>query len=99
MENENINDWLESGYLLVKDVQDGDIIKIEEVIGLVESFGKKKLCLQVEHNGKSKTLNLNKVQALQMGIVRSGEKFTITKIKINGGIALNYKPLIQRIQA
>lgn len=85
------NDWLEGAYLLVKDVFDNDIITIVEECGIVDSFGKQKLQLVVDHNGKRKTLNVNRIQAKQLLPIRAGGKYAVTKKAINGGTALNFE--------
>lgn len=88
-----MNDEWGSDYLLVKDVQDNDIIKVEELIGFTESFGKKKYSLKVSHNGSLKILNLNRFQYKMMMPIRAGGGYQVTKVSVNGGTALNFKAL------
>jgi hypothetical protein len=87
------DEWLDSSFLLVKEVNENDIISIVEEIGVVDSFDKKKFQLTVEHNGKRKTLNVNRIQYKQLSPIRAGGKYEVTKMSFNGGTILNFKPL------
>jgi len=93
MENKELTEWLESEFLLVAEVMSEDIIEIKEKIGIVDSFGKKKFQIIVLHNGKDKIVNLNRFQYNQMAPVEAGARYTISKVSINGGTALNYNRL------
>lgn len=91
--NKQLDEWLDSDFLLVANVVNGDIIEVKELLGLVDSFGKKKFQLLVLYKGKEKIVNLNRFQYKQMGTVHAGKQFEIQKVALNGGTALNFKPL------
>lgn len=83
----------DSNYLLVKDVSDGDVIEVVELIGFVESFGKKKYSIKVLHNGIVKICNLNRYQYNASLPLRAGGKYQCFRVAVNGGISLNFKAL------
>lgn len=89
----DLSNWGESDFLLVKDVQDNDIVNVDDVIGLVESFGKQKCQVMVSHNGKKKIVNLNKFQFRQMQPLTRGRAYTVSKEMVNGGLSLHFKAL------
>jgi len=93
MAEKSLDEWLDSDYLLVNNVKNGDVVTVKECLGLVESFGKKKFQLIVDFKGAEKILNLNRFQYRQMGNVRAGAKYEIAKVAVNGGTALNFKEL------
>lgn len=93
IQNDELTSWLESAYLTVKDVSDNDIVTVVDILGLVESFGKKKFQISVLHNGKAKLLNLNKVQYTQASPIRAGERLSLNLKSFNGGTTLDLRKL------
>lgn len=92
-QNQPVEEW-GSDYLLVKDVQENDIVIVEEVVGFVMSFNKKKYQLKVSCNGMlHKLLNLNHKQYSMMFPIRAGDRYQVKRIELNGGTALNYTRL------
>lgn len=89
MDSKQASEWANtSDFLMLNDVTDGDIVILHEYVGIVESFGKKKMQVKVEHKGKELLLNLNKFQLKAITGAAAGAEIKLTKTSRNGGSTL-----------
>lgn len=98
-----LSSFMETKFLNVGDVVDGDEITFTKVNGVVESFGKKKFQIEVKHKDEPRILNLYPRQAKQIGEILKGtdwigKSVKLTKISVNGGFTLNFVNIAEQVK-
>lgn len=91
--NQELQDWLDSTFLKVADTQDNEIVEVLNLIGFVESFGKKKFQIELLVNGKHKFYNLNQIQYRDILPIHAGDRYQVKKIVKNNLTTLQFKRL------
>ena len=101
--DQELTKFMDTKFLNVEDVKEGDIIDIVDKKGLTESFGKKKYQLEIVHDGKPRLVNLYPRQIKQIVEVLGtddfvGKSLKLSKVSVNGGFTLNFSAGLETVK-